>query len=288
VPPEAAARSRLDSYRLGVILKVGKSCYASDHEEVDPPLAFGSGVCEPRFRGQQASSQSSQQPPPQQPPSSPPRLRFRFEIGSGAGDNSEAIVPRSYLFLGREKSVIVTRMTPPELVEDQRYPIGDFRRSNDSTPEIRAEQIQILRLLPEQLKAAIAGLDESQLNTPYRDGGWTVRQVIHHVADSHANSYVRTKLALTEDWPIIKPYDEAAWAKLPDTKLPVAASLDLITALHARWVELLELLTDEDFQRGYTHPQNGKQNLAQVLALYAWHSRHHTAHITNLRSRMGW
>jgi hypothetical protein len=115
-----------------------------------------------------------------------------------------------------------------------------------------------------------------------------VRQVVHHVPDSHMNCYVRFKLALTEDWPTIKGYDEAAWAKLPDSRLPVEVSLDLVAALHSRWVALLESLTENDFQKGYEHPQMGRQNLAQVLALYDWHSRHHTAHITSLRARQGW
>ena len=130
---------------------------------------------------------------------------------------------------------------------------------------------------------------DSQLDTPYRDGGWTIRQVVHHLADSHANSYVRFKLALTEQWPTIKPYDEAAWAELADSrKLPVEPSLQMIAGLHARWVALLESLSEEDFQRGFTHPERGRMTLATNLALYAWHSRHHTAHISGLRARMGW
>ena len=143
-------------------------------------------------------------------------------------------------------------------------------------------------MLPGNLQAAISGLSHSQLDTPYRDGGWTVRQLIHHVADSHANAYVRTKLALTEDWPTIKPYDEAAWARLPDSQLPIDGSLAMISALHERWVALLESLSESDFHRGYNHPESGRQELSTVLALYAWHSRHHTAHITALRSRMCW
>jgi len=135
----------------------------------------------------------------------------------------------------------------------------------------------------------VEGLSDDQLETPYREGGWTVRQLIHHVADSHANSYVRFKLALTEEWPTIKLYDEAAWALLADSKAtPVDVSLSLITALHTRWVALLESLTDADFHRGYNHPESGRQNLATALALYDWHSRHHTAHITRLRERMNW
>ena len=115
-----------------------------------------------------------------------------------------------------------------------------------------------------------------------------MRQLVHHIADSHANAYVRTKLALTEDWPTIKPYDEAAWARLEDSRLPIDGSLALIAALHERWVTLLESLSDADFQRGYNHPENGRQDLATVVAIYAWHSRHHTAHITNLRARQNW
>jgi hypothetical protein len=155
-------------------------------------------------------------------------------------------------------------------------------------PGVRAAHIQTLRLLPEKLRAAVAGLDDRQLDTPYREGGWTVRQVVHHVPDSHANAYVRMKLALTEDWPTIKPYDEAAWANLADSRLPVDVSLALLEALHARWVTLLESLAEADFQKGYEHPEMGRQNLAKVLALYDWHSRHNTAHISSLRARQGW
>ena len=172
--------------------------------------------------------------------------------------------------------------------DDLRYPIGHFTPPASSLSGIRAAYIQTLRQLPAHLRAAVAGLNDTQLDTPYREGGWTVRQVVHHLADSHANAYVRTKLALTEDWPTIKPYDEAAWAKLPDSRLPIDISLALIEALHGRWVALLESLSDDDFRKGYNHPVEGRQNLAKVIAMYAWHSRHHTAHITNLRSRMGW
>ena len=169
-----------------------------------------------------------------------------------------------------------------------RYPIGRFAATAPINAATRAESIESLRMLPERLRAAIAGFDDEQLDTPYREGGWTVRQVIHHIADSHANSYIRFKLALTEASPTIKPYDEAAWATLPDSRLPVEESLNLIEALHARWVALLELLTDEDFQKDFVHPVRGRQNLATALALYDWHGRHHTAHITSLRARMGW
>ncbi len=155
-------------------------------------------------------------------------------------------------------------------------------------PGIRAAHIENLRQLPGQLRAAVNGLNNAQLDTAYREGGWTVRQVVHHVADSHANAFMRFKLALTEEWPTIKLYDEAAWAKLADSTLPVEVSLGLITALHERWVALLESMTEDDFRTGFIHPKNGRQTLAQALAIYAWHGRHHTAHVTGLRGRKGW
>ena len=172
--------------------------------------------------------------------------------------------------------------------EDLRYPIGRFTPPDSSDPAIRAGHISILRLLPSTLQTAVSGLTQSQLDTPYREGGWTVRQLVHHIADSHANSYIRCKLALTEDWPTIKPYDQEAWAHLADSQLPIDGSLAMIGALHERWVKLLETMSDSDFQRGYFHPENGRQTLDTVLAVYAWHSRHHTAHITNLRKRKVW
>ena len=172
--------------------------------------------------------------------------------------------------------------------DDLRYPVGRFCPPAASMPGVRAAQIETLRLLPERLRAAVAGLNEAQLDTPYRDEGWSVRQVVHHFADSHANAFIRFKLALTEDWPTIKPYDEAAWARLPDSRLPIDGSLVFIDSLHARWVALLQSMSEEDFQRGYNHPEMGPQNLAAALALYEWHSRHHVAHINNLRQRMAW
>ncbi len=173
-------------------------------------------------------------------------------------------------------------------MDDLRYPIGRFQRTSTSTAEDRARHIAVLRELPDHLSDAVNGLEDTQLDTPYREGGWTVRQVVHHVADSHLNSYVRFKLALTEDEPAIKPYDEAAWAVLPDSRMPVDISLTLTWALHERWVALLESMTEKDFQKKFTHPERGVQDLATTLALYDWHSRHHTAHITRLRARMGW
>ncbi len=172
--------------------------------------------------------------------------------------------------------------------DDLRFPVGRFAPPAANTPAVRAAHIQTLRLLPEQLRAALNGLSDAQLDTPYREGGWSSRQVVHHLADSHANSFIRYKLALTEEWPTIKPYDEAAWARLADCRTPVELSISLLDALHSRWVALLESMSEEDFQRGYIHPAMGRQDLARALALYEWHSRHHTAHITSLRTRMGW
>ncbi len=174
-------------------------------------------------------------------------------------------------------------------LDDLRYPIGRFNPPASSLPSIRAAHIQTLRMLPERLRAAVSGLSDEQLDTPYREGGWTVRQVVHHLADSHAVSFIRMKLALTEDWPTVKPYDEAAWANLADSRaLPIDGSLAMIEALHGRWVALLESLGEEDFYKGFEHPDHGRQNLAKALAIYDWHSRHHTAHIAGLRARQGW
>ena len=154
---------------------------------------------------------------------------------------------------------------------------------------MRVAHLETLRMLPERLRAAVGGLSDPQLDTPYRPEGWTLRQVVHHVADSHANCYIRFKLALTEDWPTVKPYDEVAWANLSDSRrLPVEVSLAMLEALHGRWVGLLEAMSEEDFHKGYVHPEQGRQNLAKALALYDWHSRHHTSHITSLRARQGW
>jgi len=172
--------------------------------------------------------------------------------------------------------------------DDLRYPIGRFTPPASSEPAMRTAQISVLRLLPGNIQGIVSGLNHNQLDTPYRDGGWTVRQLIHHIADSHANAYVRTKLALTEEWPTIKTYDEAAWARLADSTLPIDGSIAMISALHERWVALLESLSEADFHRGYNHPELGRQELGSVLAMYAWHSRHHAAHITNLRKRMCW
>jgi DinB superfamily len=180
-------------------------------------------------------------------------------------------------------------MTTANLNDSLRYPIGKFQSPAAFSPEIRREAIEVLRRLPSALVEASAGLSQKQLEMPYREGGWTLRQVVHHVADSHMNAYVRIRLALTEDWPTIKPYAEDRWANLTDARtLPVDVSLTLLDALHTRWVTLFESFTEADWKRGYDHPVSGRQTLEHVATLYAWHSQHHTAHITSLRERLGW
>lgn len=171
---------------------------------------------------------------------------------------------------------------------DPQYPVGKFVKPETITSDERAGAIAILSELPEQLRNAVDGLDSTQLNTPYREGGWTVRQVVHHIADSHMNAFIRVRLALTEDWPTIKPYDEAAWAKLSDAAAPVEWSLELVESLHARWVMMLQSLNEQQWQRGYRHPESGPATVERVTLLYAWHSRHHVAHITHLRTRKDW
>src|ERR1700758_3676330 len=175
-----------------------------------------------------------------------------------------------------------------QTVLDPRYPIGKCARPESLDARQLRGCIATLAALPENLRAAVYGLNNSQIDTPYREGGWTVRQLVHHVADSHMNAYVRTRLALTEDWPTIKPYEEKLWAELADARpLPVEVSLELLEPLHRRWVALLESLTAEQWKRGYNHPESGRQDLAQVISMYAWHSRHHAAHITSLRKSKG-
>jgi uncharacterized damage-inducible protein DinB len=171
---------------------------------------------------------------------------------------------------------------------DPRYPIGDFEAPATITPDERTGAIATLAELPEQLRNAVDGLSFAQLSTPYRDGGWTLRQVVHHVADSHMNALVRIKLALTEDWPVVKPYDEAAWAKLHDMTAPIEWSLELIEALHARWVMLLQSLNEQQWLRGYNHPKDGPVSVELAALTYAWHSRHHVAQITHLRAKEDW
>lgn len=173
---------------------------------------------------------------------------------------------------------------------DLQYPVGQFEREAPSpTADERRALIEGIAKLPAQLRAAVAGLNEEQLNVPYRPEGWSSRQVVHHVADSHINAYVRLKLALTETEPAIKGYDEAAWAELPDTRLvPLEVSLSLLDALHERWTTLLRALPAEAFDRTFRHSELGVLKLEVQLRLYEWHGRHHVAHITSLRERMGW
>lgn len=177
-----------------------------------------------------------------------------------------------------------------ENLEALKYPVGNFAPPKDTSPAIRSQWIEDIANLPAQVRAAVVGLSDEQLETPYRPGGWTLRQVVHHLPDSHMNSYMRFRLALTEENPTIRPYEEARWAELPDAKsAPVDLSLDLLDALHKRWVVLLKAMTEADFQKTFLHPESGRTfRLATVLALYAWHSRHHLAHITETKKRMGW
>jgi hypothetical protein len=172
---------------------------------------------------------------------------------------------------------------------DLRYPIGRFIYDRPLSDDRRRECIGQIEETPASLRKAVAGLSALQLDTPYRDGGWTVRQVVHHLPDSHLNSYIRLKLALTETQPTIKPYFEDRWADLIDSRTAdIELSLALLDALHKRWVLLLRSLTPQDFALTFVHPEQGVVSLDRTVALYAWHGRHHIAHITSLRQRMGW
>jgi uncharacterized damage-inducible protein DinB len=170
-----------------------------------------------------------------------------------------------------------------------RYPIGKYAMPAEATPAMRAEAIRETACAPEKIRAAVKGLNDAQLDTPYRDGGWTVRQVVHHVADSHMNAYVRWRLALTEAEPTIKPYEESAWANLEDAAhAPVEVSLRLLETLHERWARLLHSVKEHEFARTFRHPDHGVRTLDWMLFLYVWHGKHHTAHITELRKQKGW
>jgi len=172
---------------------------------------------------------------------------------------------------------------------DLSYPIGKFNFQQTVAAEAVPGLIQDIADAPANYRAAVRGLNDAQLDTPYRPGGWTVRQTVHHVADSHMNSFIRCRLALTETEPAVKGYDQALWADLPDVRtVPVEVSLQLIECLHTRWVALLRALSPADFARTFRHPEAGVMRLDTNVALYAWHSRHHAAHITGLRERMGW
>jgi len=172
---------------------------------------------------------------------------------------------------------------------DLRYPIGKYTRIEALTADQRAEAIAQIAAAPQKLRDAVAGLSREQLDTPYRPGGWTVRQLVHHMPDSHMNSYIRLKLALTENEPTIKAYEEQLWAELPDSRdTPVEVSLTLYEALHHRWDVLWRSMRAADFARRLNHPVNGTMTLDNMLGIYAWHGRHHVAHITALREREGW
>src|ERR1700722_3445462 len=174
-------------------------------------------------------------------------------------------------------------------MEDLRYPVGEFHFPESVSARELATFIDQIDETPRHMRNAVAGLSDSQLDTPYRPGGWTVRQLAHHVPDSHINSYTRFRLALTEDQPVIKPYEEARWAELSDARaMPVEPSLVLLESLHARWVPLLRSLSEADWKRSFRHPELGLVSLENNAALYAWHGRHHVAHIAALRRRNGW
>ncbi len=172
---------------------------------------------------------------------------------------------------------------------DPRYPIGTFIPDPNPTAESRARHIDQISGLPARLRKAVTGLSPQQLDTPYREGGWTVKQVVHHVPDSHMNAYIRCKLALTENAPTIKPYKEDAWARLKDSEITsVEVSLNLLESIHIRWVNLLHSLKPQDFERKLNHPEAGVKTIDWLVALYDWHGNHHLAHITSLKERKKW
>jgi uncharacterized damage-inducible protein DinB len=180
-------------------------------------------------------------------------------------------------------------ITPSNPVPDPRYPVGKFKMPEEMTPELRAHAIETIARLPEKLRNALNGLTTEQNDHPYREGGWTVRQLVHHVADSHAQAFMRLRLALTEDWPTVIGYNEKAWAELFDSQCaPVEWSLEIIEATHARWVMLLSSLDETQWQRGFKHSERGPSTIEQATMLYAWHCVHHTAHITQMRVNKGW
>jgi hypothetical protein len=176
------------------------------------------------------------------------------------------------------------------MTADLRYPIGLLTVLLPSTDAVRRAALEDIAGLPARMRAAVDGLSDTQLDTPYRPGGWTVRQVVHHVPDSHMNAYIRMKLALTENTPTIKPYDEKTWAELADSRMPIEVSLGLLDGIHARWVALLRVMKPDDWARTFNHPEysDGPLTVDWLLQGYAWHSRHHVAHITSLRQRERW
>jgi hypothetical protein len=174
-------------------------------------------------------------------------------------------------------------------MDDPRYPIGKFQAPERALDEAgRARLIDEIEATPARVREAVSGVEAAQLDSPYRPGGWTVRQVVHHLPDSHLNAYVRYRLALTEDEPLIKPYEEARWAELPDARTgPIDVSLALLAALHSRWVALMRSMSPADWARSYRHPEMGRVPLEKALALYAWHGQHHLAHVTRAPRRLG-
>ena len=172
--------------------------------------------------------------------------------------------------------------------EDLRFPIGKFDKNIEVTSELRKSFVKTIEDLPNNLENAVADLSDEQLDTPYRPEGWTVRQTIHHVADSHLNAYIRFKLALTEDAPTIRPYYEDRWAELADSQMPIDVSMKIVEGVHSRWTNFLNAMSDEDFKKLLIHPESGTWTLEKMLGLYDWHSKHHTAHIMNLRERENW
>lgn len=175
-----------------------------------------------------------------------------------------------------------------ETTHDPRYPIGKCAIPDIIAVEDRRFAIMTLAEAPEQLRNAIRKLSQEQINTPYREGGWTIRQVVHHMADSHMTAFFRLRKALTEDWPAVEGYNEAAFSSLHDASAPVEWSLELVEAVHARWVMLLQSLSEEQWERGFVHAERGRQTIEHATLIYAWHSRHHIAHITHLRAQKGW
>jgi uncharacterized damage-inducible protein DinB len=173
-------------------------------------------------------------------------------------------------------------------MSDPRYPIGKFSFTGSPSANEKRQFLDDIEQTPARLRAAVRGLSDAQLDTPYREGGWSIRQVVHHVPDSHMNSYVRFKLALTEDDPTIKPYMEDRWAELPDSRQPIENSLVMLESLHRRWTILLRNMNDSAWKRTFRHPELGSVPLEKALALYSWHGRHHVAHVTELRKKMGW
>jgi len=171
---------------------------------------------------------------------------------------------------------------------DPRYPIGPFTMPQEVTPARRRQAIDEIASTPTKLRAAVKGLNDAQLDTPYREGGWTVRQVVHHVPDSHMNAYIRLRLALTEEKPTIRPYEEARWAELADSKLPIEVSQTLLDSVHIRWDSVWRSLKPEHFARLLIHPDHGERTIDWLLFVYEWHGKHHTAHITELRKQKNW